>query len=92
MSQGRAKEGEDAIAHEAGHGAFIFVDGFDHMLKGAVDDLRPLFGIEVLGGGGGTFDIAEEHGHDAPLADHITAGTRRFQLLHERLGDVVGER
>src|SRR3712207_8931106 len=47
------------------------------------------FGVELLSHRGGAFDIAEEHGDDAPLALHAAVGPRPLQLAQQLLGDVL---
>ena len=47
-----AEKGEDGITHEAGHRAFIAVDGRDQVLKGPVHDVGPLLGVQLFCRGG----------------------------------------
>ena len=87
MGDGCAEEGQDGVAHQPGHRAFVLVDRLDHVLEGAVDDLGPLLRVELVGGGGGAFDIAEEHGDDAAFAHHGATGAGAAQLAHQLFGD-----
>ena len=45
QGDGSDEESQDAVAGEAGDHALILVNGADHVLEGAIDDLSPLFGI-----------------------------------------------
>ena len=92
VGDGGAEEGQDGVAHQARHGAFKLVDRLDHVLEGAVHDVGPLFGVERFGGGRGAFDIAEEHGDDAPLAHHGARSPRGLELFRKLCGYQAGDR
>ncbi len=79
-AMGSAEKGENGIAHEPRDQAFILVDRLDHVLEGAVDDLGPIFGVQLFGGGGRTFDITEENRDHAPFTLHGATRARRFQF------------
>jgi len=80
----RAEKGQQAVAHQTGDSAFIFIDWPYHLLESAVDDLRPFLGIELFGQRGGALNIAEEHGDDAPLSGRPS---RRRQLGQQLAGN-----
>jgi hypothetical protein len=68
------RKSQDRIAHEAGEGAFVAVDGLDQHVKGAVHDLHHVLGVQSLGHGRGAFDVAKQHGNGAPFSSHLAAG------------------
>ncbi len=92
MGDGRAEKGQQPVAHQPGNGAFVAVDGAHHALERAVDDVAPLFGVELFGQGGGAFDVAEEHGDDAAFAGHCAGAAGGFELVHQLAGDELLER
>ncbi len=81
VGDGRAEEGQQPVAHEPGDGALIAVDGAHHALERAVDDVAPLFGVELLGQGGGAFDVAEEHSDHAALTGHCAGAAGGAELV-----------
>ena len=42
VGNGRAEEGQDRVAHQAGDGALVLVDGCDEKLKSTVHDLEDM--------------------------------------------------
>lgn len=87
-----AEEGQHGVAHQAGDHALVFVNGFDHELERAVDNLRPFFRVEMLGGRGGALHVTKEHGDDTTLAHHSASGARRLQLGYQFFGDISVEK
>ena len=85
VGEGCAKEGEDGIAHEPGHGACVADDGLDEEVKGAAHDLHDILGVEGLGHGCGALDVGEEGGDQAALGGHLAAGS------HEAVGVLLGD-
>ena len=70
VGHGCAEEGQYRIAHQPSHHATVPIDGRREVLEGLIHDLGPLFGVELLGHGGGARHVGEEHGDNAALALH----------------------
>ncbi len=87
----RTEERQERIAHESCDRSLIAVDRFDHVRKSPIHDLRPILGVQLLGGSRRAFEIAEQHSHDTALADHPALVTCRLQLLHQLFGDVLAQ-
>ena len=85
MRNRSTEEREDGVSHEARKGPLVAVHRGDQILERPIHDLGPLLRIEPLGGGGRSFDVAEEHRDDSTLPVHASAAARRLQLL-EQLG------
>ena len=72
--RGEAQEGQDAVAHETCHGAFISDHGLDHVVERLVHNLGPLFGIEMFGERRRTSHVAKQHRDDAAFSLSASTG------------------
>jgi hypothetical protein len=62
-----AEERQNGVAHEAGDGALVALDGAREDRERAVHDFAPIFGIQLFGERGRSDDVAKERGDDAPF-------------------------
>ena len=88
MGNGRAKKSQNAVTHQPGHGPFIAIDAGNKVLEGTIDDLRPLFRIQLPGRGRRSFHIGEHHGDDSPFTLHLPLCSSVFQLLQQLSRDI----
>jgi hypothetical protein len=68
VSDGRAKERHDSVAHDLVHRAFVPVDRLHHPLEHRVEDLACFLGIAVGEQLHRALEIGEEHGDLLALA------------------------
>ena len=86
MSQRRAEEGHDPIAHDLIHRPLVAVDGLHHVLEDGIKQLARLLGVPVGEQLHRALEIGEEHGDLLPLAFKRALGDK--DLLDEMLGGV----
>ena len=63
VSERRAEERHDAVAHHLIHGALVAVDGLHHALEDGIEDLPRLFRIAVGEELHRALEVGEQHGH-----------------------------
>ena len=78
----RAEERHDAVAGVLVHRALEAMDAVGEDREEAVEDLVPLFGIELLGQIHRALHVGEEHGHLLALA--FEGGLRRCRIFSAR--------
>jgi len=84
MRNRRAEESQDAIPSHLCHRSAVAAYGFGQIFQGMMDGPGPHFGVELLGHGGGAFDVAEQDG------DNTTFACRRIGELCCGLGACLG--
>src|SRR5256712_3092447 len=86
VSEGRAEERHDPIAHDLVLRALVAVDGLHHSLEQRIEDLARLLGIAVGEELHRALHISEQHRDLLALA--LESGLRREDALSEVLGRV----
>jgi hypothetical protein len=81
----RSEKRQQAVPHQARHGALVVIDRADHMLEGVIDHFCPFFGVQPAGGCGRVFHIAEQHRYHAALPHQAAAGL--LDAAHQLIGD-----
>src|SRR5215472_11901887 len=83
VSDWRAKEGHDAVAHDLIHRALVAVHRLYHAVEDRIEDPSRLLGIAISKQLHGALQVSEEHGHLLALA--FEGGLRGEDLLSEVL-------
>jgi hypothetical protein len=84
----RAEEGHDAVAGVLVHRPLEAVHAVGEDLEEAVEDLVPLFRVELLCKIHRALHVGEQHGHLLALA--FDGGARGQNLIGQMLGSVRG--
>src|SRR5712692_6845331 len=79
VGNGRAEEGEDAVAGGLSDVAFVAMHGIHHQLECRIDDGTRLFRIEAFNQSHRAFDVSEKRG------DGLTLAVSRPACFHCRL-------
>ena len=88
MGNGRAKKSQNAVTHQPGHRPFITIDAGNKVLEGTINNLRPLFRIQLPGRGRRSLHIREQHGHNSSFTLHLPMCSSSFQLLKQLSRDI----
>ncbi len=83
VSEGRAEERHDAVAHDLIDGALVAVHGFHHPLEHGIEDLARLLGIAVGEQLHRALEIGKQHRHLLALAFERSPGSE------DPLGEVL---
>src|SRR6187455_1023531 len=86
MGKRRTEQRHDAVAHDLIDGAFITMDGVDHMLKNGIEKLPCILRITVGQELHRTLDVSKKNRHELALAFEPAFGTEN--LLGEVLRSV----
>ena len=86
MSERRAEQRHDPVAHDLVHRALEAMHAVGDNLEKILDDPEPLFGIEPFGEFHRAFDIREQH------RDVLALAFQRESGLADLVGEVLGWR
>src|SRR5262245_55502826 len=90
VREGRAKEGEDAIAGGLGHVTFVAMDRLHHQSQDGIDNGAGVFGVEVLHERHRAFDVGKEGGDGLALAIDGSSGFQCCLLGQDTLSEMLG--
>jgi hypothetical protein len=86
VSERRAEEGHDPVAHDLVDRTFVAMDGLHHPLENRIEQLSRFFRIALGEQPRRAFQVREEHCHEFALA--LQGGLGGENLLGEVLGGV----
>jgi hypothetical protein len=86
VSNGRAKQSKDAVAHGLGHVTFIAMNSVHHTLQRRVKNGASFLRVEIVDEICGAFDIGKEGGDTLALAIRRASGCHGFTLGQNPLG------